>query len=57
MKEYDSVITQVLVGQDQCGYPGPAVAGQKKPVVTALYEDVEKAVLATCKSRVAGPKR
>lgn len=36
MKEYDTVIPQVLVGLDQCGYPAPAVAGQKKPVVTAL---------------------
>lgn len=42
-KEYDTVITQVLVWLTEWGYP-IAGATRGKPVVNALYEEVEKAV-------------
>ena len=41
-KEYDTVINQVLVWLFQWGYPVKG-ASAKKPVVNALYEEVEKA--------------
>lgn len=42
--EYDTVITQVLVWLHEWGYPIAGASPAKKPLVNALYEEVEKAV-------------
>ena len=55
-KEYDTVITQVLVWLFEWGYPTVLASGPMqgpKPVVNALYEEVEKAVLAAYQARKA----
>lgn len=54
-KEYDTVITQVLVWLHEWGYPIAGAPAHAKPVVNALYEEVEKAVLAAYRRRQAGP--
>jgi hypothetical protein len=50
-KEYDTVITHVLVWLFEWGYPIANTAPGKKPVVNALYEEVEKAVRAALDER------
>lgn len=53
-KEYDTVITQVLVWLFEWGYPTIMQPGDnRKPVVNALYEEVEKAVHAAYQARQA----
>jgi len=51
-KEYDTVINQILVWLFEWGYPirGPF---KKKPVVNALWEEVEKAVAQANQSRAS----
>jgi hypothetical protein len=43
-KEYDTVITHVFVWLYEWGFPIANTTPGKKPVVNALYEEVEKAV-------------
>ena len=50
-KEYDTVITHVLVWLFEWGYPIANTSPTRKPVVNALYEEVEKAVRAALDER------
>jgi hypothetical protein len=52
-KEYDTVINQILVWLHEWGYPMIGNLKQK-PVVNALWEEVEKAVAAANRLRQAG---
>lgn len=54
MKEYDTVITQVLVWLHEWGYPTLLGPGGRKPIVNALYEEVEKAVAEAYRMRLVG---
>lgn len=52
-KEYDTVITQVLVWLHEWGFPTLVAPGSQKPVVNALYEELEKFVMAAYLQRQA----
>jgi len=50
-KEYDTVINQVLVWLFEWGYPIKGASPTKKPVVNALYEEIEKAAKTAYEER------
>lgn len=50
--EFDTVINQILIWLTDWGYP--VIGGSKKPVVNALYEEVEKVAMANWRNRHAG---
>ncbi len=54
MKEYDTVITQALVWLHEWGFPATVPPGRPKPVVNALYEELDKAVFAAHRARLRG---
>ncbi|MBT5019907.1 MAG: hypothetical protein HON04_14320 [Planctomicrobium sp.] len=54
MKEYDTVITQVLVWLHEWGYPRLVPDTDKKPIVNGFFEELEKAVKAAYDRRKTG---
>ncbi len=52
--ECDTVLNQILTWLYEWGYPTPMVTGGKKPVVNALFEEVERAVNTLTAQRQRG---
>lgn len=53
-REHDTVMTQILVWLIEWGYPVANAPAARKPVVNALFEEVEKIVRQAYLSRRAG---
>ena len=53
-KENDTVLNQILVWLFEWGLPRKIGKGERKPIVNALYEEVERAALRAYRSRRFG---